>query len=175
MNHSFIRSIFGLIIGLVLIVWPELAADYLVITLGVLFIFPGLLGLVSYFAAQKDLKPRFPVESIGSLLLGLWLLIMPSFFANVLMILLGVVLLLGGFQQLYMLFRARKWTTVPGFFFITPVLITLAGIFILFNPLSARNTTFIIIGATCVIYAVSELINTLSFQKPKEIEDSIEN
>lgn len=171
MNDSFVRSVFALIIGIVLILWPDLAADYLVITVGVLFIIPGLLGIFSYFARKKkpELKAAFPVASIGSALLGLLLLIMPGFFADVLMFLLGLVLMLGGVQQISSLIAARKWTRVPVGFYVVPIFILLAGIVILGNPTGARNTAFMIIGITGIVYAVSELVNWFRFtnRRPK--------
>ncbi|WP_370524402.1 HdeD family acid-resistance protein [Bacteroides sp. 224] len=170
MNYSFIRAICALIIGLVLVIWPDLAVVYLVITIGILFLVPGLFGVISYFANKSNQTSRnFPIASIGSVLLGLILVIVPALFVDILMILLGIVLLLGGIQQLYSLFTARKWTAVPVGFYVLPLLITIAGVFILFNPTDARNTAFIIIGASGIVYAISELINWFRFinKKPK--------
>lgn len=174
MNNSIIRAVFALIIGLVLVIWPNAAADYLVITLGVLFIIPGLLGLIGYFANKRGghASSRFPVETVGSILFGIWLLIMPGFFADLLMFLLGFILILGGVQQIFSLITARKWTTVPLGFFIIPSLILIAGIVILFNPTGARNTAFLIIGIASLVYAASELLNWFRFmnRRPKTIK-----
>ena len=38
MNYSLIRTVCALIIGLVLVLWPDAAVQYLVITLGVLLV-----------------------------------------------------------------------------------------------------------------------------------------
>lgn len=179
LNYSLIRIVFALIIGLVLVIWPDAASDYLVITIGVLFIIPGLIGLIGYFTSDKTAGARFPLEGLGSLLFGFWLVIMPDFFANLLMYLLGLILVLGGAQQLYSVFLARRWTTVPVGFYVLPVLILLGGILILFNPTGARNTAFLIIGITSIVYAVTELINWFRFtnRKPqtpvrRDIEDA---
>lgn len=40
-NNTLLRSIFAILLGLMLILWTELAILYLVMTIGVLFIFPG--------------------------------------------------------------------------------------------------------------------------------------
>ena len=37
MNYSLIRILFALVIGLVLVLWPNTAASYIVITVGVAF------------------------------------------------------------------------------------------------------------------------------------------
>lgn len=169
MNYSLIRVVFALIIGLVLVIWPNAASDYLVITIGVLFIIPGLIGLIGYFTSDRSVNRRFPLEGLGSLLFGSWLVIMPGFFANLLMYVLGIILTLGGAQQIYSVAIARRWTSVPYGFYVLPSLILLAGLLILFNPSEARNTAFLIIGITSIVYAVTELINWFRFtnRKPK--------
>lgn len=43
MNYSIIRCICALVLGVLLVAWPEAAILYLVITIGALFLVPGLL------------------------------------------------------------------------------------------------------------------------------------
>ena len=166
MNYSLIRILFALVIGLVLVLWPNTAASYIVITVGVAFLIPGVISLFGYFGRKKSedgVSPRFPIEGVGSLLFGLWLIVMPEFFADVLMFLLGFILIMGGVQQIASLSMARRWTPVPGAFYLVPALILIAGIVALFNPTGARNTAFIIIGISSLVYSLSELINWFKF------------
>lgn len=167
MNQSLIRVIVAIIIGLVLVIWPDMAGDYLVITIGVLFMIPGIIGLVKYFTVNNKagISKSFPLEFVGSLLFGLWLVIMPGFFADILMILLGVILVVAGIQQVYSLIVTRRWMAVPGGFFIVPTLILIMGVVILFDPTTARHTAFIIIGITCLVYAAAELVNWFMFTR----------
>lgn len=166
-NYSLIRTLFALVIGLVLVLWPDLAVSYIVITIGVLFVLPGLISLIGYFAARapRGVSRRFPIEGVGSLLLGVWLIAMPGFFADILMFLLGFILLMGGVQQIASLTVARRWTKVPVAFYVVPVLILLAGLLALFNPTGARNTAFMIIGISSLVYAASELVNWFAFSR----------
>ena len=176
-SYSFLRAICALVIGLVLVMFPDQAGDYFVITIGVVFLVPSLISIIGYFAQSRDAeyKRRFPVEGIGSLLFGLWLIIMPGFFADLLTFVLGFILLMGGVQQIASLWAARRWMTVPGAFYIVPSLILLAGLFSLFNPTGVRSTVFIIIGAASIIYAISELVNWFAFtsRRPKTSATSI--
>lgn len=168
MNYSVIRVVFALIIGLVMVIWPGSVANYLVITIGVLFIIPGLITMIGYFSAKNDTaKPRFPIEGLGSFLFGLWLVVFPGSVVALLMYFLGFILLLGGIHQLYSLIIARKWTTVPLVFFITPILILIASLIILASPHESQQTAFIIIGITAIVYAASELISYFRFLNRK--------
>ena len=54
MNYSLVRIVCALIIGLVLVLWPDVAVQYLVITLGVLFLIPGLISLICYFGSKPE-------------------------------------------------------------------------------------------------------------------------
>ena len=65
-SYAVMSSICALIVGLLLILWPDVAVNYLVITIGVLFLLPGIYGLFSYFVQAKkreraNLHVSFPV------------------------------------------------------------------------------------------------------------------
>lgn len=167
-NSTLLRSIFALVLGLILILWTELAIIYLVMTIGVLFIIPGIISLLSYFTQKKEPLKRktiFPIESAGSILFGIWLLIMPDFFVNILMYIFGTLLLIAGVHQLITLFIARKWSIVPWPFYIMPILIITSGIIMFTYPFEVVTNTFILFGATSIFYGVCELINWLRFRK----------
>ena len=90
---------------------------------------------------------------------------MPGFFADLLTYVLGFILAIGGIQQIASLASARQWMRVPVGFYVIPSLILLAGLFSLFYPLEARSTVFIILGASSLVYALSELVNWLGFSR----------
>ena len=163
LSYSFLRAICALVIGLVLVMFPDQAGDYFVITIGVIFLVPSLVSIIGYFAQSTEMRSRFPIEGVGSLLFGLWLIIMPGFFADLL------TFVLGGVQQIASLSAARRWMPVPGGFYVVPVLILLAGLVALFNPTGVRSTAFIIIGISSLVYAASELLNWFKFtrRRPK--------
>lgn len=175
LNYSFIRTICALIIGLVLVVFPNQASDYFIITIGIVFLVPSLISLISYFTQDSKKGFRFPIEAVGGMLFGLWLVVMPEFFADFLTYVLGFILLMGGVQQIASLTIARRWMVVPIGFYIIPSLILLAGLLALFNPTGVRSTALIIIGITSLVYAVSELVNwfTFSRRRPKVNKDAM--
>lgn len=167
-SNSVFRSVFAILLGLVLVLWPEATIIYLVMTIGICFILPGIFTLVSYFMRDKgEFAPavRFPLEGAGSILLGTWLVITPAFFVNILMYILGALLLLAGLQQIIMLIRARKWSTVPFGFYLMPLLIFITGITILAYPFGAAANVFVVFGAASIVYGAIELLNEYKFGK----------
>ncbi len=165
LSNSILRSVCSLVIGVLLVVWPETAMIYLVITIGVLFLIPGLVSMLGYFAHRTgEVEQTFPVAALGSALFGLWLMIMPAFFVSILMYILGAFLVLAGIQLISSLVSVRRASMVPVGFFVVPVLILLAGILVLLNPFATASVPFIILGVSCICYSLSDLINYYKFR-----------
>lgn len=60
LNYALVSSLCALVIGILLVTWPDVAVSYLVITIGVLFLIPGLVGLFSYLALLNKSKADAP-------------------------------------------------------------------------------------------------------------------
>ena len=172
-NIGILRGVLAIILGVVLVMWPEAAIIYMIMVIGACFLLPGIYSIVGYFLRNKEnevTSPMFPLDGLGSLLLGAWLLIMPHFFVNILMYLLGAVLVLAGIQQIATLIRARKWSIVPYGFYVLPSLILLVGILILVYPMDVMANTLTVFGVATLFYGVNELINWHKFRKRDYIQ-----
>lgn len=53
LNYAAISSICALLVGILLVVWPEVAVNYLVITIGALFFLPGAGGIRLFYVFRK--------------------------------------------------------------------------------------------------------------------------
>jgi uncharacterized membrane protein HdeD (DUF308 family) len=125
-----------------------------------------LISLISYYVAKQEKRPEILLfAGIGSILFGVILVSIPHLFVNVLMYLFGLLLLLGGAEQIITLVRAGKRTTVHLAFYIIPSVIVIAGIFVLFNPFKTAETIFILIGISCLVYGIMEFVNGLKFKR----------
>lgn len=174
LNYSVIRGICAVLMGLLLVTWPEAAIVYLVIAIGAVFFVPSLFSLVGYFTKGRQEGAMFPIVSIGSLLFGLWLMVSPAFFVGILMYVLGVVLVFAGISQIIQLVNARGWTLVAPGYYIMPVLILLAGLVVLLNPFAAAAIPFIILGVSSIVYGITDIINQLRFRKKEEKKEENE-
>ena len=180
-NYAALSSISALIIGILLVVWPGVAISYLVITIGVLFLLPGIYGLVSYFSLsskkeETNNRVAFPIVALGSTLFGFWLMINPAFFVSILMYVLGALLVLGGLSEVMKLMALRAYSPVPVGVFLIPVMILAAGIVVLFNPFEAATVPFIILGVSGIIYGLTDLLRLMQFRRnmkkrEAEVED----
>ena len=166
-NYFIIRAITAALLGVVLILCPENAIFYIVLTIGILFIIPALVSIISYFTYKDENRPAIPflIAGVGCLLFGVVLVSAPRFFVSVLMYLLGIILLLGSIEQFYILIRTNKITKVRSYFYLFPSLVLLAGILVLFNPFTTAKTLLVLIGATCLVYGIMESVFWVKFYR----------
>lgn len=168
MNYSIIRCICALVIGVLLVAWPEAAILYLVITIGVLFLVPGLFFFIQVFDSWQAGWQSFSYCRAWQPFVRIMADDYAGIFVGILMYVLGAVLVLAGISQIVNLSAARSWTVVPGGFFVIPVLVLIAGIVVLFNPFTAAAVPFIILGVSSIVYGLSDLINIIRFRQKKE-------
>ncbi|MBR6590870.1 MAG: DUF308 domain-containing protein [Bacteroidaceae bacterium] len=176
LTYAMLRGITALLIGVLLVFWSQSAVLYLIMAIGCLFLIPGLFSLLTYFRKPSlDGNRRFgwaQVLGVGSILFGLCLIVSPVFFEKSLMYALGIILSYAGLSEIIQLVSARQWVRVPGGFYVTPVLVMLLGIFILFNPIESANLPFILLGIGCMVYGLSDMVNVIKFrQRNNDVEE----
>jgi uncharacterized membrane protein HdeD (DUF308 family) len=179
LHHSLLRSILGIILGILFIMWPQESVTYLIITTGVFFILSGVCSVFIWsLRRRKGVDDTLPPPLVwgvacGSILLGAWLVATPVFFVKLFGFAWGVVLAIAGLQQFVSLFKARAWHAVPLGFYVLPALILAAGIALLVYPFEAVANTFVLLGAVSLFYGLSEGISWYKFrpQKAEVIHD----
>lgn len=168
MSYSVIKGICAVIMGILLVTWPETAILYLVIAIGAMFLVPGAVAVLNYIFKEREQGAMFPIVSVGSLLFGLWLMISPAFFVGILMYVLGAVLVFAGISQIMQLVNARGWTQVSFGYYVMPVLILIAGLVVLLNPFAAATVPFIILGVSSIVYGITDIINGIRFRRKED-------
>ena len=87
------RSLSFLLVGLLMVAFPDKVTEWLVVIIGLLVLVPGLVSVVSYFRSwsQKDAtRMLLPVIGIGSTIMGTMLIVAPAAFIRWLMYALGI-------------------------------------------------------------------------------------
>ena len=177
MKVQFVRSICILLIGILLIALGYQAINILIVAAGVLFMIPGFYSLLTYFR-HLHTHPMFPFAALGSFLLGIWLVVSPSFFVGIFMYVLGAVLVILGIYQLASFSTSSSILPVPGILYILPVAVLLLGIFVLFNPFKAASIPFVLLGIGCIISSLNDIIQLIRMGRHRsnvhsvKIEDS---
>lgn len=169
------RSVFSVLLGLVLVIWPKAGLIYIIMLVGLIFLTTGLVSfIVSYRNREKRPGGLVSFSGIGSLVLGLLLLGFPSSFSAIFMIFLGCMLVVAAIGQFVSLAAARHFGYVSPVSYLFPVLILAAGIIVLFNPFDSDESIFILFGITAIFYGVTDLLNQYSIRKLRKASEEKE-
>ena len=163
-----VRSLTTAAIGILLLALREQAMPFIVMCLGVLFMLPGIFTLSLFliprlrrYGSTGSSAVVVPIMAAGSMLLGLWMFLQPSFFVTIIMWVLGGAMVLMGGSQLVNLLMAKRRAKVSLLLFFLPLLILLTGVIVLLNPFEAASVPFMILGVGAIVTALSDMISTL--------------
>lgn len=183
-QSSAFRAICAIIIGVLLIMYPDNTVTGITIAIGVLFLVSGVISILTYIQARRHVsdykiydaegrllsgqQPTFPLVGIGSSILGLVLAITPTTFVSALMYIIGIMLVLGALNQFIALIACRRYGRISPLYWIMPILTLLAGLYAMIKPIEPLKTAMIILGWTMLVYGVAELINAVKFYSDKK-------
>ena len=187
-HSSIFRAVCAIIVGVLLIQYREQTVTWITIAIGVLFFLSGVISLASYWAAKRNaekmqgqilsdsngkpimgMMPKFPLVSVGSLILGLLLALMPQVFIAWLMFILAFILILGALTQFVNLASAAKMGRVGILFWLFPSALLLLGLLAIIKPSAIASAPLFIIGWGMLIYGVVELLNAFQVSNNKRI------
>lgn len=164
MKSIIIRAIASIIIGCLLMAYPEKVTDWLVILVGCLFLVPGIYSIVSYWTLRKEdgIHMGLPIAGVGSTLLGIWMILDSTFFIKAFMMSIAILLIVVAVNRIINNVRARKYGVyVPWIFYVFPVLLMAVSGFVMSKPLEIAGIPFYILGISMIVYGIIELFNTI--------------
>ena len=183
-QSSFFRAICSIIIGVLLLRYPDHTVTWITLAIGIMFLLSGVFSTLAYLNARKNSsdyvitdidgrviskgKPTFPLVGVGSIILGVMLVTSPSVFVEILMYIMGGILILGSLNQFMSLYNARRWGKMAWGFWVAPSLILLAGLYVMFQPMEAASMTMVVIGWCCLLYGASEVVNATKINLKKK-------
>lgn len=164
--NGILRAVVALGIGIVMVSAPGNALRLVVQVIAAFFIASGLVSLVFGLLHKKEGGLSLLLfNSIVDIAIGALLFAFPEFVAGFIIVLIGVALLLLGILQLVALAGAVPLLGLGFAAYIMPVVITLIGGFLLFNPFESTEVMCIIAGCALIIYGASELLSTWRMKK----------
>lgn len=183
-QSSFFRIIVTAIVGILLIEYREAAVEKITIAIGILFLLSGIISIAAYIGASKHSSdtqlfdaegrqllgtaPAFPVVGIGSVILGIILMVMPGTFITGLMYCFAAILILGAVGQFFTLVMARKFARIGFYYWIMPILLFLVGLMCIVHPQTIASAPLFFIGWCLLVYAVVEAVNAIKIHNCKK-------
>ena len=150
-----ISSVIYLVIGLVLIIWPDAARQIIIYAIGAAALLYGGYRIVDFFVRKEHLDGTIQVGvalGIACLLLGLFLIFKASVVLALLAAIIGVAIIVDSILRLQIALNLRLVGVNNWLILLITSLVTLAfGILLLFNPFTAIKVATIIAGVSLVI------------------------
>ncbi len=159
-NYS-VSSFITLILGIILMIWPDLSGALMCYTLGGALILMGALQLLIYFRGDKtELAAKFKMMmGIVLALLGIWICAKPEIVLGLIPAILGMVIILHAFQDLSYTIDIKNAGVERWWVALIVTLITFAlGIFLVLNPFLAFELALIYIGIGLAYNGISDLV-----------------
>ncbi|MDE6191683.1 MAG: DUF308 domain-containing protein [Muribaculum sp.] len=159
-KNSFWSYLFVLAAGIVLICFHTRVniLAWLIMFVGVMFAVPGLIGVItgiSRSSRNRGVNASTMISSIGSLIIGVIMIIWPEPFAGVFVYVLAAVLLIAGFCQIWVLAVDYKPYSMPLWLYILPVLIFITGIVMICTPLREIESAFTLMAGIAMVAAAA--------------------
>ena len=176
LQSSIFRAVCSIIIGVMLIQYPDNTLTWLTVAIGVLFLLSGAISCAAYLNGRRNVpeyritdadgnvvagRPAFPLVGLGSLILGLLLAVSPGMFVVGLMYVLGAILILGALSQFVALVNARRYATFSFVFWICPSIVLLTGLFVIVKPMESASLPLVILGWCSLLYGITEIVNSV--------------
>lgn len=163
---SIIYSVFFIVVGLLLFLDPSGFVEIVSYIIGVLFLVYGITNIVKYSMAKELTISKFLLV-VGVILsvCGLFLIFNPTFIGKIVPTIIGVCLIINSLEKLlYLRYTTEKNSEAYVISLVSGIVALVAGIFLLFNPLSGTLIVTQIVGVIIIVYAVMDLIEKLKFK-----------
>ena len=172
-NNKFsglLRAIVAIAIGIVMVVCKTDAMVLIVRVISAFIFASGLVSLIIGYKNKKDGNmPLMGVNGVFDLVIAGLAFAFAPVAAGLVVYLIGFVLIGFGLFQLITLGSASRVMRMGVFAFVMPVLVLLAGVFLLVRPSFLGTAVGAVAGVALIIYGVSELVS--SFKMKKAIDE----
>ena len=163
---GWLRAVVALAIGIVMVVSRTDAMVLAVRIIAAFLLASGIVSLaVGYKNRQNNQLPLMGVNGIVDIVIALLVFIFPNFVAGLIVYLIGFVLIGCGLFQLITLASANKVLKVGVAAFVMPILVLLAGAFLLARPTFIGSAVGVVAGAALIVYGASELLSSWKMKK----------
>lgn len=181
-NRQLIRGIVSILIGIAVLVVPDLTLITVMRALGVLLLADGAVAfLIRFFRKQNENQNIYSLMPRGmlSIIMGTILVLFPTLLVNVFVFVFGLILVLAGFSQLLNQLGGRGKLGFSLFLTLIALISLFTGIMLLTKLFEEDNYILMIFGAVIAIYGIGEVVWSFKIRKfqkmqPKKEPDIID-
>lgn len=161
---SIIASIIFTIIGLCLIIFPDVSLNIMTYVIGGLFLIFGIyLFTINYNSLILTDMIFFGVMMV---LLGVILIVYPKLIAQLIPIVLGIWFITDSIVKIRISLSLKDYDDTPWVLtLVLSIISMLCGVVFILHPLASSEVITTFIGALIMIYALSDIIDMFMFKK----------
>lgn len=176
-STTIVSSIMYILIGLVMVIFPEFVNDFIWYIIGGLIVVFGILQLMNYFSTpyKNFLTGVVLLISLASIALGVYVIFSPEKLISLVPLTIGVIMIVDGIQKLIQIQSIKKaGYDNPIALLIYALLLIVLGIILIKNPFGAILTVIRIIGVFLITDAIEELITVKKYERAfKNFKDNV--
>ena len=177
-TNVIISSALCIVIGIVLVIWPDLTMEIACLAIGAVLLIAGIMRLITYFTArdgsvysQLNLIFGIVLIVVGALILWQWDKVL-----EIVPIIVGIVIVIHGINDLRQTLALHKneydkwWVAL-----ILGLLTVILGVLLILNPFAALDTVVILIGIFLIFDGISIIwITSRIYRTAKVMEQEAE-
>lgn len=162
MKHNyFISALLTVVVGLVLVLWPELTGKILCYILGGAIILMGVIQTIVFLRGERiGLVPKFTaVMGLVLIILGIWVCVRPQIVLSIIPVVIGIMMVVHGIMDLQYTVDIKNTGVQRWWIALIAAILTLAiGVFLILQPFLAFELTMMVIGFGLLYDGISDLI-----------------
>ena len=171
-----ITSIIAFIIGLIMVIVPDISLRAIGITIGIFVIVYGIVLITLNFVAHNIYIPFYGIMSgVLSIIVGLILIAMPGILPTVFAIALGIWIILSSVNMINIAITVRKGVPNWYLWLLLGIIDLICGVIILFNPFASSISIVVLGGIVIMVHSAISIIDTIMIKKDaKEVTKALE-
>ncbi|WP_273401123.1 HdeD family acid-resistance protein [Traorella massiliensis] len=178
-KNMILLAVFYLILGIILVLFPEGSGYAICYLIGGLTIIYGIFHLVLY---QRTKSPfvtyRYDlVQGIIGLAIGIYVMIVPEILIETLPVVLGVVVMIDSIVKIQNAWDLKRMGYDRWWLVMIGALVTLVfGLLMVFYPFTVYLSVIVFVGISLIVNGVSDLITIFILNKKvKEFKSKVED
>lgn len=160
-KNYIVNAVIMVVLGLVLVIWPDFLGEMLCYLLGGALILMGAIQLIGFLRGERfGLYNKFSMlMGIVLVLLGIWICAQPHIVLSIIPVVVGVLVILHGLMDIqYTLDIKRTGNTKWWIALIAAILTLVIGLVLVFKPFAAYETMMILLGVAMLYDGGSDLV-----------------
>lgn len=160
-KNYIVNAVIMVVLGLVLVIWPDFLGEMLCYLLGGALILMGAIQLVGFLRGERlGIYNKFNMlMGIVLVLLGLWICTQPHIVLSIIPVVVGIIVLLHGLMDIQYTLDIKRTGNTKWWIALIAAIVTLVfGLVLVFNPFAAYETVMILLGVAMLYDGGSDLV-----------------